>query len=212
MPLYDLKFSFFLLSYFHSLLIHSIRYVTMYKHCTVQYVRMYAYCSVHYVTMYKHCSVEYVRMYAYCSVHYVTMYKHCTVQYVRMYAYCSVHYVTMYKHCSVQYVRMYAYCSVHYVTMHKHCSVEYVRLLSTSRWQNRFLFDSRFWYYPVTVKCDPGVAWWVVVVTSIIRPETYNSDLCEAAITWDHQSTTTVTLKHYYQAIPLPLYACFGTG
>jgi hypothetical protein len=79
------------------------------------------------------------------------------------------------------------------------CALDRLQLCSsTSRRQHQFLLDSRVWSYPVTERRDTGVAWWGAAGTSSTRHETYNSDLCEAATTLDHQRTTTVTLKHYY--------------
>jgi hypothetical protein len=51
----------------------------MYTYCSVQYVIMYIYCTVHYLTMYTYCSVQYVIMYIYCTVQYLTMYTYRSV-------------------------------------------------------------------------------------------------------------------------------------
>ena len=55
------------------------------------------------------------------------------------------------------------------------------------------------WLYPIQERCYTSIAWWMATGTSSTRHKIYYSDQCEGVTASDHQRTTTVSLKHYYQ-------------
>lgn len=62
----------------------------------------------------------------------------------------------------------------------------------------RFNSDSGLVTYPVQVRCDTDIAWRVTASTSKAWHKTHYSNLQVAVAIVDHQSTTTISLKHYH--------------